>query len=92
MQNRFFKFITHQCNVNPDDSILAGVSGGLDSVVLLDLLVRYGFKVVVAHCNFSLRGAESDGDEQFVCRLAAEHHLPLEQITFGTEGVAKEKG
>ncbi|MDP4206516.1 MAG: tRNA lysidine(34) synthetase TilS, partial [Bacteroidota bacterium] len=46
----------------------------------------------VAHCNFSLRGAESDGDEQFVCRLAAEHHLPLEQITFGTEGVAKEKG
>lgn len=46
--------------------ILVAVSGGLDSMVLLDLVSKFGLQIAVAHCNFQLRHSESDGDEDFV--------------------------
>ncbi len=85
----FVDFITHQCGVNPNDSILVGVSGGIDSVSLLDLLVRYGFNPVIAHCNFSLRGQESDGDEALVTELSHRYNVPFEKIRFNTTEYAK---
>ena len=48
------------------DKILVTVSGGVDSVVLCYLLAELKFDFAVAHCNFQLRGADSDQDEKFV--------------------------
>jgi tRNA(Ile)-lysidine synthase len=60
---------------------VVGVSGGLDSVVLLDLLrrqaARYGWTLHVAHFNHRLRGRASDADERFVRELAREFGLPI---------------
>lgn len=56
---------THKC-------VIVAVSGGADSVALLCVLVSLGYKCVVAHCNFHLRGEESNRDEQHVMRIANE--------------------
>ena len=72
--------------------LLVAVSGGPDSVVLLDALHREGFCVVVAHCNFHLRGEDSDSDAEFVRQLATKYKVPYCQIDFTTEQVAKERG
>lgn len=65
----------------PGDVVVAAVSGGPDSVALLQVLVRvapaFDLQIVVAHFNHGLRGAESDGDECFVRDLAARLGLPL---------------
>ncbi len=63
------------------DTVVVAVSGGGDSVALLDILVRLGelrLRLVVAHLNHLLRGAESDGDAAFVRELAARYGLPAE--------------
>ena len=52
--------------VSKDHQILLAVSGGVDSMVLIDLLFKNEFKFLIAHCNFALRGEESDLDQKFV--------------------------
>lgn len=65
----------------PGDTLIVGLSGGADSSALLDLLTRlpdYNLHLVAAHLNHSLRGAESDADEEF-CRVAASGYaIPFE--------------
>lgn len=65
--------------IQTDDSILAGVSGGVDSMVLADLLVRLQkdipFKLAVAHVNYKMRGEESDAQEKLVRDFAQQHSL-----------------
>lgn len=58
-------------------SVLVGVSGGLDSTVLLHVLLRLGYGVSAAHVNYGLRGPESDADEAFVRAFCQEHGVPL---------------
>ena len=69
--------------------MLVAISGGADSVALLDVLLRAGYMCVAAHCNFRLRGAESDRDEAFVRELCAQINVPLEVQTFDTTAYAE---
>ena len=62
----FIDFIGHRQLLNPHDRVLLGVSGGIDSMVLMDLFVRSGWQVGIAHCNYQLREDESEGDHLFV--------------------------
>ena len=55
---------------------LIAVSGGVDSMVLLDLFCSMKLKISVAHCNFGLRGAHSDLDQQLVEKICAKHQIP----------------
>ena len=71
--------------------VLVALSGGADSVALLRVLIDLGYTCECAHCNFHLRGEESDRDEQFVRSLCQEHQIPLHVKHFETESYAKEK-
>lgn len=72
--------------------LLIAVSGGLDSMVLLDLLYKLNFQVAIAHVNFQLRGAESNEDENFVKLQAEKYQIPIFINRFDTEEyVAKNK-
>ena len=77
--------------LNIKQSILAAVSGGRDSVVLAELLHRGGYRFEIAHCNFHLRGDESDRDEQFVRDLANRYGVPCHVAQFDTVAYASEK-
>ena len=72
--------------------LILALSGGIDSMVLADMLLQAKASFVVAHCNFHLRGEESDGDEQFVRDYAANHGLTLYVKHFETEVYAKDHG
>lgn len=72
--------------------LLCAVSGGIDSVVMLHLLNEIGYDCVVAHCNFKLRGEESDSDEKFVRDLCKNLEIPCNVITFDTHKYAEETG
>jgi len=90
MLQRFINYIKDNHLFNQADTILVEVSGGIDSVVLLDLLDKAGFAVAIAHCNFRLRGAESDGDEHLVSDLAKKYDAPLFKTSFDTTQYAQE--
>lgn len=68
--------------------VLVALSGGADSVALLRVLDELGYRCEAAHCNFHLRGDESDRDETFVRELCAAHGIPLHVTHFDTEGEA----
>lgn len=70
------------------DHVLATVSGGIDSVVLCDILFRLKIPFALAHCNFGLRGEESDADELFVRKLAKKYEVPVFVEHFNTQAYA----
>lgn len=72
--------------------LLIACSGGLDSVVLSKLLHDLNYEIALAHCNFSLRGKESDGDETFIIGLAQKMEIPVFVETFDTKEFAKNNG
>ena len=69
--------------------VLVAVSGGADSVGLLDVLLRAGYRCIAAHCNFHLRGEESDRDEAFVRALCETLQVPLLVKDFDTNAHAR---
>jgi tRNA(Ile)-lysidine synthase len=73
-----------------NDKLLVTVSGGLDSIVLCNLLKKLNYSIAIAHCNFQLRGKESDDDEQFVADYALKLGIPIHKKRFNTEGYALE--
>ena len=75
-----------------DRKILLAASGGLDSTVLLHLLVKLEYTVAVAHANFQLRGEESEQDEVWVRQLANNYHIPFYTQRFETNNYATENG
>ncbi len=69
--------------------ILIAVSGGIDSVVLVHLLHQLNYNITLAHCNFCLRGKESDADELFCVKLAEKLNLKLFTKKFNTNQFVK---
>lgn len=88
----FRSHIFHTALFTPKQSILLAVSGGIDSIVLFDLLLKNKSNFEVAHCNFGLRGKESDEDEIFVRKLCAKNKIAFHTKKFNTELYAKRKG
>ena len=73
-----------------DKKLLLAVSGGVDSMVLLDLFYKLRFDICVVHCNFQLRGKESDADELLVREICQEGYIPYFIESFDTLEFAKE--
>jgi len=87
------RFVQHWKHQFPNLStknchLLLTVSGGADSVVLTDLLVKAGFNCTIAHCNFQLRGPESERDEQFVRALGEKYSSKVLVKRFETKQYA----
>lgn len=70
------------------DHLLLAVSGGVDSVVLCELCKQAGYHFTIAHCNFQLRGEESERDEMFVRELAIKYDVTIFVKKFNTEEYA----
>ena len=81
---RFEKYVDDNRLFTRDDRILLAVSGGVDSMVMMSLFARCGYDCVVAHCNFQLRGRESDEDEILVAEEAARLGLQCFNRRFDT--------
>ncbi|MDE3250269.1 MAG: tRNA lysidine(34) synthetase TilS [Bacteroidota bacterium] len=88
----FKEFIRQERLFAPGDRLLVAVSGGLDSVVLCDLCFQAGLTFSIAHCNFQLRGSESDRDQALVAGLAQQYKVPFFLQAFDTRDYAGEKG
>ncbi len=92
MKTKIHNFIKSEKLFSKTKKILVAVSGGADSVVLLDLLVGSGYNCGIAHCNFQLRGDESEKDEELVKKLAQKYDLPFFVTRFETEKIAEKNG
>ena len=87
---KFNSFVKGQKWFNADSRILLAVSGGIDSSVMMHLFHRSGMACAIAHCNFQLRGDESNDDEIFVCERAASLNLQIFSTRFETSAYAAE--
>lgn len=85
---RFERYVEENKLFSREDNILVAVSAGRDSMLLLWLLHELQYRVQIAHCNFQLRGEESDGDEALVRQLAEHHGLALHVKAFDTTDYA----
>ena len=92
MLQQFRQFISDNRLFSGKDKILAAVSGGMDSVALCSLFRQAGINFGIAHCNFLLRGSESDADEEFVRQLASEYGVNFYTRSFETSEYARAKG
>ena len=92
MLNAFKTFVQEALQLNTDKQYLLAISGGIDSVVMADLFYLSGFSFDVVHCNFKLRGAESDEDEAFVRNLAQSYGVNCIVKSFDTQKLADSQG
>ena len=97
MLNRFRHIVEEMRGLIDDSrsaSFLLAVSGGVDSMCLADMWLRcFGAEsCAIAHCNFNLRGEDSDGDEALVAGWAQEHGVRLHKVSFDTVQYAGENG
>ena len=84
MKNKVQYFITERSLFKSEDKLILGISGGADSVCLMYVLLALGYSFELAHCNFNLRGEESDADEYFVKELAERNQLKINVKHFDT--------
>ena len=84
MLNKVRDFIDREGLLTPEGLYIVALSGGADSVALLRILHHLGYRIEAAHCNFHLRGAESDRDETFVKSLCSSLNIPIHLIHFDT--------
>jgi len=86
------RYIEKNKLLNDGGKIIVGFSGGADSVALLHILHKLDYDCIAVHCNFRLRGDESERDEQFAAGFAASMGLPFITQSFNTANIAKERG
>lgn len=89
MQDRVREFLK-AAGFSSSGTVLVAVSGGVDSMVLLHILNGLGINVAVVHCNFGLRGAESDADERLVREYCQQRGIPFHSKRFDTKNIAEE--
>ncbi|MBS9767350.1 MAG: tRNA lysidine(34) synthetase TilS [Flavobacteriaceae bacterium] len=92
MIKRFKKHIEQKFPFLKKEKILVAISGGVDSVVLTHLLSELEYHIALAHCNFKLRGAESDKDEIFVENLGKQLKIKTFTTSFDTQKEAQKRG
>lgn len=90
MLTEFQKQLSKKYNLLQSKKLLLAISGGVDSMVLLDLMLKSQMNISVAHCNFNLRGKESDLDEKFVKNYCKHNNVPCFLNNFDTEKYASE--
>ncbi len=88
----FEAYVREHALFTKEDRLLLAVSGGVDSMVMLALAAEAGYRIGVAHCNFLLRGAESDEDEALVAATAARYGVPCYNRRFDTEAEMERTG
>lgn len=89
MLDQFLSFINKHNLIQPSQKVLLAVSGGMDSVVMCDLFAKAKINFVIAHCNFGLRGEESNEDEMFVKKLSIKYKVTFMVTTFQTADFAE---
>lgn len=87
---RYQQFIKENDLFSAKDKLIIAVSGGIDSVVLCELCKQAGYDFTIAHCNFQLRGEESERDERFVRSLGEKYKVEVTVKKFETERFAEE--
>jgi tRNA(Ile)-lysidine synthase len=92
MLDIFLKYLNKHELVDQKDHLLLAVSGGIDSVVMTQLFYKAGYQFAIAHCNFQLRGAESEEDQKFVEQLAKKYDCRLFVRRFETKEFCSKKG
>jgi tRNA(Ile)-lysidine synthase len=88
MQKEFEKYLKNVCRCSTEKKFLLAISGGIDSVVMAEMFHRAGLEFAMAHCNFGLRGIESDGDQEFVEKLASRLQVACYAKRFETQAFA----
>ncbi|MFW6370403.1 MAG: tRNA lysidine(34) synthetase TilS [Bacteroidota bacterium] len=83
-------FLFNELKILPESKLLLAVSGGIDSMAMLELLSKHQFQLAVAHCNFQLRSRESDADESLVKRWCHLNNIAFFVKKFDTEVYAKQ--
>ena len=91
MKTKVSEYITKHNLFTKDDRLLIGISGGRDSISLSLILKDLGYNIALAHCNFRLRGKESDTDEEFVLNFAKQEKIKIFNTHFDTEKIAQKK-
>ena len=89
MQSRFIESMQKLGFPRDAKTILVAVSGGVDSMVLASLLRESGYAVAVAHCNYQLRGVDSDADEILVRNWCAQYNIPVHVKQVNTKRLAE---
>lgn len=84
------KYIQDNNLLKDGAKVIIGVSGGADSIALLDILYHLGYECIVAHCNFHLRDQESYRDEYFVEKTCAQYNIEYVSASFNTKKYIKE--
>ena len=92
LTERFQAYVRDNELFTREDKILLTVSGGVDSMVLMTLCFNCGYNVGVAHCNFQLRGQESDEDETMVLETARKYGIVCYNKRFDTVGEMERTG
>lgn len=82
---KFKDFVSDNHLFSPKDKLILAVSGGVDSVVLCELCKQAGYDFIIAHCNFQLRGEESERDEKFVRSFGEKYKVEVKVKKFETE-------
>ena len=85
---QFFK----EHEIDKKAGFIIAVSGGADSITLLHAFKYLNLRIYALHCNFNLRGKESNMDEQFVKRFCETYGIPMSVKHFDTQEYAKQKG